>query len=306
MATNPPFEIIADLLKHGDAIPFFGAAASAIYRPEGERWEPGKPFTPFGYELAEKFAAAAEYPVSEQQPPDLSLVASFTEHVRGTRPYIDRKLHEFFSVDCAPGLLHTALGSLDATMLYVTTNYDDLIEKALLNRRPHVVVDRGGEGNLLVRVAGEAEPRWPVKPDGPELHRLLHDLDKDRPSSPIVFKLHGSVDKSGKGKDAYLITEEDYVDFLGRQRDAYILPPYLAGLIERKAFLFLGYSLVDWNVRVILRKILQQHPDRRIWAIVDGHSQAEQELWQARNLKIYPMDLRFFAEKLATELAKNS
>jgi len=299
MAGDLPYEIIADELKNGGVIPFFGAAASAICRPAGEAWEPGKPFTPFGNELAATLALAARYPMGDGRSPDLALVASYTEHVQGNRPYIDRKLHQYFSVDCKPDLLHAKLGAIEAAKLYVTTNYDDLIEQALAARQPHVVVDRG-KGGLLVRVAGDT-PRQ-MSPIGNELHKSLHDPDTDQPSRPIVFKLHGSVDKIDKRNDAYLITEEDYVDFLGRTGDSYILPPYLAGLMEGKAFLFLGYSLMDWNVRVILRKILKENPDQRIWAIVTGQSAAEQELWQARYLKIYPMDLRLFAKELAAHL----
>lgn len=299
MAGDLPYGIIADELKNGGVIPFFGAAASAICRPDGEKWEPGKPFTPFGNELAATLALAAQYPVSDGQSPDLALVASYTEHVQGNRPYIDRKLHQYFSVDVKPGDLHAKLGGIEAAKLYVTTNYDDLIEQALTPRQPHVVVDRGN-GGLLVRVAGDM-PRQ-MSPIGDELHKSLHDPNTDQPSRPIVFKLHGSVDKNDKRNDAYLITEEDYVDFLGRTGNSYILPPYLASLMEGKAFLFLGYSLTDWNVRVILRKIIKENPDRRIWAIVNGQSAAEQELWQARYLKIYPMDLRIFIEKLAVHL----
>jgi SIR2-like domain len=295
-----PYDIIADNLKNGDVIPFFGAAASAIYRPDGESWEPGKPFTPFGYELAATFARAARYPMSQDRPADLALVASYTEHVQGNRPYINRKLHQYFSVEYEPGLLHNKLAQIGAAKLYLTTNYDDLIEKALVaaGRKPHLVVDRGT--GLLVHRAGE-DPR-PVSLVGNDLHKYLHDPETNEPSGPIVFKLHGSVDKSKRGQDAYLITEEDYVDFLGRNGDSHILPPYLVGLMPGKSFLFLGYSLGDWNVRVILRKILSEDRDRRIWAIVSGHSAAEQELWQSRNLKIYPTHLREFAHELAKYL----
>jgi len=291
------YEIIADGLKNGDVIPFFGAAASAICRKAGEEWEPGKPFTPFGYELAAALARTAGYPISDGHSPDLALVASYAEH-KAYRAYIDRKLRKYF-LDARPGDLHAKLGVIEAAKLYVTTNYDDLIEQALTARQPHVVVDRGN-GGLLVRVAG-GTPRQ-MSPIGDELHKSLHDLETDEPSRPIVFKLHGSVDKIDEHNDAYLITEEDYVDFLGRTGDSYILPPYLAGLMEGKAFLFLGYSLTDWNVRVILRKILKKNPDRRIWAIVTGQSAAEQELWGKRGFEIYPMDLRVFAEKLAAHL----
>jgi hypothetical protein len=74
--------------------------------------------------------------------------------------------------------------------------------------------------------------------------------------------------------------------------------------MEGKNFLFLGYSLEDWNVRVILRKLLTpiRLGDVRCWAIVRGHSDTEQRVWQSHGLNIYPMDLLKFSEKLAAEL----
>ena len=379
---DPPYEFIADGLRAGEVVPFFGAAASAIYRPQDESWEAGKQFMPFGGELAKALARAAKYPVADQAfkktladlgqalkamawcceddrrlilseisrivdektdgatahqaqsvlapalshlnaPPDLALVASWAEHVQGHRRAVDRKLHESFAVDCSPGLLHETLARIEATRLYVTTNYDDLLEKALAPRQPHVIIDRGDKG-LKVVVGGnpasastDADKTLPsgssdndddVKAPpaasiGDDLYKMLNNPKTGEPSHPVLFKMHGSVDKKDARNDCYLITEEDYVDFLGRADGKYV-PPYVSRLMEGKDFLFLGYSLEDWNVRVILRKLLSRSAagSVKFWAIVSGHSEVEQQVWQAQNLNIYPMDLVAFAQELATHL----
>jgi hypothetical protein len=131
----------------------------------------------------------------------------------------------------------------------------------------------------------------------------LDDQNTHKPSRPIVFKMHGSVDRSDASNDSFLITEEDYVDFLGRAGGSYI-PTYVNALMQGKDFLFLGYSLEDWNVRVILRKLLTRAAagSVKFYAIVDGPSEVEQQVWQAQNLNIYPMDLLTFAEELARHL----
>jgi hypothetical protein len=74
--------------------------------------------------------------------------------------------------------------------------------------------------------------------------------------------------------------------------------------MQGKNFLFLGYSLEDWNVRVILSKLLNRiRPgDVRCWAIVRGRSDAEQKIWQSQSLNIYPMDILEFSDKLAAKL----
>jgi hypothetical protein len=299
---GPPYGFIANGLKKGRIIPFFGAAASAVYRPPNEAWEPGKPFLPFGGELAMTLAKAANYPKSLLGgTPDLASIASWAEHVQGTREYVNDNLHRSFAVECSPGDLHKTIAGVEATRLFITTNYDDLLEQALAPRQPHLIVDRGSQG-LWVSAAGKEPEKVP--PTGDRIYELLNDEKTQLPSRPIVFKMHGSVDKADPDKDCYLITEEDYVDFLGRE-SGYYVPPYVGALMQGKDFLFLGYSLADWNVRVILRKLLKRATavkPVKCWAIVSGKTQIAQQVWQAQNLNIYAMDLPEFAAELASHL----
>jgi hypothetical protein len=138
---------------------------------------------------------------------------------------------------------------------------------------------------------------------GQDLDQRLTHPKTGEPSAPILFKMHGSIDRQDRKNDSFLITEEDYVDYLGRDSGHYI-PPYINGLMQGKNFLFLGYSLEDWNVRVILRKLLlaTKAGDVRCWAIVRGRSDTEQRVWQTQNLNVYPMDLLKFSDRLVAEL----
>ena len=156
---GPPYGFIANGLKKGRIIPFFGAAASAVYnRPRDEPWKPGSPFMPFGGELAMALAQAANYPKALiGTEPDLALIASWAEHVQGTREYVDESLHTSFAVECSPGDLHNMLAGVGKTRLFVTTNYDDLLEKALAPRQPHVIIDRGSRGLWVIPARKEPE-----------------------------------------------------------------------------------------------------------------------------------------------------
>lgn len=296
---GPPYGFIANGLKKGRIIPFFGAAASAVYRPSDAEWELGKPFLPFGYELARELAKYAGYPQGLiNGSPDLALIASYAEVVAG-RGSLDENLHNAFAANCNPGNLHTAIAGIEATRLYITTNYDDLLEKALAPRQPHLIVD-GGTHGLWVTPSGK--PSEQVPQTGQRIYELLNDEETQAPSRPIIFKIHGSVNKAHADEDSYLITEEDYVDFLGRDSGCYE-PPYIDALMQGKDFLFLGYSLADWNVRVILRKLLKRSTALakpvKCWAIAHGKNAVEQEVWQASNLKIYPMDILAFVTQLS-------
>jgi hypothetical protein len=83
-----------------------------------------------------------------------------------------------------------------------------------------------------------------------------------RPEPPQTApqdKMHGSVDIENKDNDYFLITEEDYVDFLASQGKGITIPQPLVEHLERQddqlRFLFLGYGLQDWNFRVMLQKL---------------------------------------------------
>jgi hypothetical protein len=350
---QPPYGPIASGLDLGEVVPFFGSAASAICRPkdEGSKWSFRKKFFPFGAELADKLAHYTSYYSSaeagqdaaltelldaaakvapgidpkalrdEFEPvvrkhvgtPPLALIASFFSEVQSTRSDLDKQLRETFIVDTDYGPLQRTFAEIPAIKLYVTTNYDDLIERALAgaNRHPSVLVDRLDKGLWIYEKDTAPKVVNPI-----DLDALLGD-ETGKPKAPIVFKLHGSMDRTSPEYDSYLITEEDYVDFLGRAQGDYI-PAYIRRLMGGKRLLFLGYSLEDWNVRVILSKLNSRrqpsqlsdagsaqtpsNEDVRNWAIVKGRNDAEQRVWQAKNLNIYSMDLREFTEKLVAAL----
>jgi hypothetical protein len=173
----------------------------------------------------------------------------------------------------------------------VTTNYDDLVERALEHRAPWVVVDRGTPGNVWCRSpAGD----W-AEVEAKNLGYTI--IDRKR---PIVLKLHGSFDRDDRINDSFLITEEHYVDFLGRPEGGQI-PQMIATAMRERSFLFLGYGLRDWNIRVLLRKLAQARGRTekiRSWAIVRKPGLAEQILWKAQNVEMHDMDLDSFASRL--------
>lgn len=54
-----------------------------------------------------------------------------------------------------------------------------------------------------------------------------------------------------------VLTEGDYLDFLIRlSRDQDLLPPSIRTALAGTSLLFVGYSLMDWNFRVIFRGIV--------------------------------------------------
>ena len=279
---QPDYEEIAEALKAGDVVPFLGAGASMSAN------------LPSATVLAEQLAKVGRFPDAERRT-DLAFVASYLVQVKNSLK-LARTVRKLFQVEADPGRLHRCLASIDELQLIVTTNYDDLVERAFEEhqRQPWVVVDPGTPGNVWFR---SLQGQWD-EVDAEELRKLID------PSQPIVFKMHGNIDRNNKKYDWFLITEEHYVDFLGRP-EATRIPSMLAGIMRDSNLLFLGYGLKDWNVRVMLRKLAQaRHPAQKIdsWAVVRNASEAEKKLWEAHNIKIYEVELDDFLDGLEAAL----
>lgn len=152
-----PYGPIADALKAGTSVPFLGAGASA--GPPGTRWQLGASSGPSGGELAVYLADKCQFPDRDDSARrDLMLVASYIEaDATGGRPALARAVHDVFAPEkLRPGPIHHLLAGCEQLKLLVTTNYDDLIERALseAKRKFHLVVDTGHRSKVKIKIFG--------------------------------------------------------------------------------------------------------------------------------------------------------
>jgi hypothetical protein len=290
-------------------VPFFGAGANLCDRPEEAAWEVGR-YAPSGGELAATLAASSRYPDTDV---DLLRVSQYVDAILGERRLYGY-LHEVFDANYPPTSLHRLFARLPALLreqgrpqlLLLTSNYDDLLERAL-------------------QEAGEAvDVVWYEAKRGPLQGRFLHRspagdvVPIERPNEytelslderPVVLKLHGAVDRDNAKSDSYVITEDSYIEYLvGGDVGGQI--PF--SLLERMAdshFLFLGYSMRDWNLRVILSRIWgAQQLDLKSWAVqrapaTPGAREVEEALWRDRgDVDIQYVPLKEYAGRLEQEL----
>lgn len=294
----PPYRLILDGLHQGLVIPFLGAGASqSRARPAGTDDERPAIFIPTAHELASYLARKSEFPSDEAI--DLAKVAQYYNLVGGRTP-LHRELHHIFNRDFPIAPLHNFLASINRPLLIVTTNYDDLIERAFIERgRPFDVVIHTSDpkiGDRLLWLEHGADAPLEISPN-----RLDIDLTK----VTVVYKMHGAVDRRVPDRDQYVITEDDYIDFLVRMTKNRAVPAIFAELFQSSHFLFLGYSLRDWNLRVILNRL--QSEGRRAsdiisWGIQYKPSMLERKFWQKRGVEVYDMPLDEFVNELAARL----
>lgn len=307
---EPPYGEIADLLKKGQVVPFLGAGVNFGARPPGAAWDAANAtFLPSGAELARFLAGKSNFPSQDEHDlTDLAKVASYYVETSARRRLRER-LHQVFDRDFAPCDIHLHLAALAALtpLLIVTTNYDDLTERAFKQvGRPYDLVihptDRKDvEASVLWWKNGAPEP-VAVPPN-----QLFIDLK----TTTVIYKMHGAVDRILQRWDSYVITEDDYVDFLARMTSQTAVPALFMRHFRTRNFLFLGYGLRDWNLRVVLRNLGAALPpsvaageealeedDLRSWAIQFRPSELEKELWNARRVKLYDVDINEFVRRL--------
>ena len=115
----------------------------------------------------------------------------------------------------------------------------------------------------------------------------------------MIVKIHGAVDRSGAEDDSYVITEDHYIDYLTRSDIASLLPVAVAAQAASVShFLFLGYGMRDWNLRVILHRIWgAQTRNYASWAIQFGSrpdredvlaASARSRSWTSRSTSTWP------------------
>jgi hypothetical protein len=305
---EPPFGIIARQLLKGQVIPLLGAGANAGSRPAGANWDSkAAQFLPRGSELATFLATQSSFPsTDEHDRSDLAKVASYFVETSGRRT-LREYLCDIFNRNFQLCEIHRFLAQLPAPQLIVTTNYDDLIERAFVEAgKPfdlviHPTDRKDVAASVLWWKHGADEPKT-VPPN---------QLDIDLEAKIVIYKMHGSIDRQLGKWHSYVISEEDYIDFLSRMTTQTAVPAIFATHFRPRQFLFLGYSLSDWNFRVVLRNLDTPLPghvmtagaepadeESRSWAIQYQPSRLEQKLWDARHVNIYNLDINEFTRRL--------
>jgi hypothetical protein len=177
--------------------------------------------------------------------------------------------------------------------LIITTNYDNLMERAL-GKRPHRVVVQPVDG-------------FKDNDDWAELQQDLAITD-DR----IVYKIHGSFrDPKNSGQPSrVIITEEDYIQFLtvvGREVGG--IPTPIKAMIQEGTLLFLGYGLEDWDFRTIFKGLvesLEPSERRRAFAFQKNPPDFWVKFWEKKDVTIYNVDLYEFADELENQWKKRA
>jgi hypothetical protein len=305
-------------MRNGWVVPVLGAGANRAGRPEGQDWSFGSPYLPDGGELAEYLSD--EFDDYDGDPRDLIRISQYVAVVGGGTGPLYKTLHPVFDRDYAVTPLHDFLARLPGTLrdagklrsypLLLTTNYDDLLERAF--------TEAGEPYDLCAYVAEGAEDekgKFRHQKPGGDAHLIEAPesyLDISLDEHTVILKIHGFVDRGRAGpeaEDSYVITEDHYIDYLTRTDLKQLLPPQLLARLAECHFLFLGYSLHDWNLRAILQRLWSERTTRwDSWSIQLAPNPLERKSWELRGVHILEIDIDTYVaglgERLSETLAK--
>jgi hypothetical protein len=223
--------VIAGAVSEKRCILFLGAGAHAPPPDQSSFEYPAEQRPLISAALSQELAVGCKLAERSpgEDPSNLQRVALFYEIERSRRQL----------VEAVTGAVHTgkhpspmlrALAELGFPLV-ITTNYDRLFESALyaIGKQPRVAV---------------------YKPQ-PE---AMQDYREPTPESPIVYKIHGDI----LDTDTIVITDEDYIQFVLRMsdKDPYDpVPLTLKFYLTSWTTLFVGYSLMDYNLRLLFKTL---------------------------------------------------
>jgi len=100
-----------------------------------------------------------------------------------------------------------------------------------------------------------------------------------------------------------VITEDDYINYLAHTDISKLVPVQLQSKLTNSGFLFLGYGLSDWNLRVIMHRLWGEHGyGYASWAIQKEAEDLDVELWAKRSVRIIEMKLENYIKRLEERL----
>jgi DNA-binding SARP family transcriptional activator len=251
-------------------------------------------------------ALATRFELPPDQGTELSRVAQHIALTKGVGPlYLELQemlaktqvtsVHRFFARLPAflreQGLPH---------QLLVTTSYDLALEQAFL--------EAGEEFDIVSYVnAGRDRGRFcHVRPDG-TVHVIdvpnTYAVELSLEARTVILKLHGGVSGSTSIDDRFVVTEDDYIDYLGQTDIGSAIPVALTAKLRRSHFLFLGFDMYAWSLRLVLARMWgAERALFRSWAVSEKSKAIERQFWQARDVDLFQESLDDYASGLARYL----
>jgi hypothetical protein len=116
------------------------------------------------------------------------------------------------------------------------------------------------------------------------------------------LKIHGDVDPDDSERDTFVVTEDHYIDYLAGESVRALIPAYLMRRVRESDLLFLGHSMRDWNLRVILRQIWAgQGVSTGGWSIQRRPSEIDKRFWARQRIEMLDAPLEDWIDAIRAQ-----
>jgi len=303
-AAPSPADQYGDVLKAllaSRLVPVLGPGVILCGRPQDAIWdETLASFLPGDAEVASHLATAFDCPRGIS---GLARVSEYVAVTRGVGPLYD-ELHALFDRDYPPSSSHRLLASLPPLLrarglpcqLILSTGYDATLE--------HAFADAGEELDVVAYVAfGRDRGKFLyIASDGST--RVIEQPNVETgittAERTVLLKIHGGVDRDPRReRESFVVSEDDYIDYLAQCELASVMPVALAAKLRRSHFLFLGYGLEEWSLRVFLRRLWgEERFSYRSWAVQPAPDPVAVEYWRQRGVDAFDVPLEQYVAEL--------
>lgn len=288
--TEPNYDILADRLVRGEVIPFFG---SDILNLSGA-------FDFSTEKLGGILADGADY--REFEGP-LSMIAQYCQMTEYGRSKLIRTVRDEFirALEmCRPFAFYETLAGIRTPIMVISACYDNTLEKIFTDfKKPFAVLSHAGEegelkGKMLVKYWDRDASEEPCTAENLSDYHFLSN------GYSVIYKIWGclSLYKAVPASDPMILAEDDFFSFAGKMEK--LVPDYLTTQLFRRSLLFLGYTIREWQDRLIINEIMKRKrmQRERSYAVIEQPDRYEQAFWKTNGTDIYRKNLNVFVEKL--------
>lgn len=223
--TKQDWDSLVHLIRRKKCTPIIGDRVSAS-------------FLPLPSEIANEWAKVYGYPFRDSQ--DLAKVSQFMA-ISHFDQLPKLEIADLIQKAKTPDFLeaneiHSFLADLDLP-IYITTNYDDFMEKALQSRGKKPIRDFVHWNNFLLKLDASNKTKSPLEND---YHPTI--------DNPVVYHICGQAEIP----ESIVITEEDYKKLLSLDLES-LLPSPVKTAMTVNALLFIGYSIGNSKLDILVK-----------------------------------------------------
>jgi DNA-binding SARP family transcriptional activator len=260
-------------------------------------------------EAAAVLADVFGYPSDSER--DLARVSQYVSLMQGVGPLYD-ELHGLFARDREPAAAYRAVAEFARVLrergapgqLIVTANFDQALERVLAEAGEEFdvvsYIALGRHRGKFLHVSADGEVRVVDVPN------TYADVAPEQRT--VILKIYGGVDPDhGREWDSFVVSEDDYIDYLAQADLASVVPVGLVARLRRSHFLFLGYALREWYVRVFLHRLWgRDTPAYRSWAVEPAPDPVELEAWRRLGVDTFDLPVDEYAAGLVRRVAEEA